>query len=94
MIQNRKCQLFKNQEYQYPLLFFVISCIVTGIRDIHDVGQCLSIRRQRALSCRPQNIRSQGALEKIGGERTKWLRPYPGRPVRGLFPGFQRRSLR
>ena len=41
----------------------------------------------------PQNMRSQRAVEKIGGERTKWLRPYPGRPVRGLFPGFQSRSL-
>lgn len=42
----------------------------------------------------PQNMRSQRAVEKIGGERIKWLRPYPGRAVRGLCPGFQRRSLR
>ncbi len=42
----------------------------------------------------PQNMRSQRAVEKISRERTQWLRPYPGRSMRGLCPGFQRQSLR
>ena len=43
----------------------------------------------------PQNMRSQPAIVKIGDERIKWLRPYPGRPMRGLCPGFTaRRQIR